>query len=86
MSGILYTTHTTCIISRTGQIVFHVEERLWRSQGNITRVLYSLGMRMAFPMKHKTRFMQPWYVIHILGNIKHHLPGTTVIQFALCIV
>jgi hypothetical protein len=23
--------------------------------------------------------MQPWYVIHVLGNIKHYLPGTTVI-------
>ena len=29
-------------------------------------------------MQFKTRVMQPWYVIHVLCNIKHHLPGTTV--------
>ena len=41
-------------------------------------VLYVVGTCKAFLRQHKTCFMQPWYVIHILGNITHHLPGTTV--------
>jgi hypothetical protein len=40
-------------------------------------VLCSHGTCIAFPRQHKTRFIQHWYVIHVLGNIKHHLPGTT---------
>jgi hypothetical protein len=49
-----------------------------RSQGNIKLILCSLGTCIAFPRQHKTCFMQPWYVIRVLGNIKHHLPGTIV--------
>jgi hypothetical protein len=34
-------------------------------------------MCIAFPRQHKTCFMQPWYVMHVLGNKTHCLPGTT---------
>ena len=31
--------------------------------------------------QHKTRFMQPWNLIWVPGNIKRPLPGTTVYVF-----